>query len=182
MQFSPLLAEESPGLIVQPYWVLVSIVQFGLLFFLLQKFLWGPLVKTLASRAAKIREGLELAANAQRDREELKREIERMLADARREAASLAERSAQAAETAAAQIRAEARAEAERIRQRGRADAEQLHDQALAQLRGEVAGMVIAAASRILGAEIDPAKHRALIERSLDEAGAQLGAGDGKAN
>ena len=39
----------------------------------------------------------------------------------------------------------------------------------------QVAGMVIAAASRILSAEIDPAKHRALIERSLDEAGAELG-------
>ena len=174
MLFAP-IAEEAPALTVQPYWVLVALVQFIVLVFLLQKFLWGPITNTLATRAAKIREGLENAAAAKREREEMKQEIERLLAEARSEAAALAERSTQAAEQAANQIRTEARADAERIRQRGRADAEQLHDQALAQLRGEVAGMVIAAASRVLGAEIDAAKHRALIERSLDDAGAELG-------
>ena len=44
---APLMAEETTGLVVQPYWVLVSIVQFGILFFLLQRFLWGPITKTL---------------------------------------------------------------------------------------------------------------------------------------
>ncbi len=177
MLLSPLLAvgAAGPGLIVQPYWVLVTIVQFAILLFLLQKFLWGPVTTTLQARAAKIREGLDTAAAAKREREEMKLEVERLLTEARREAASLAERSLQAAEQAAAQIKAEARTESERIRQRAQVDATQLHDQALAQLRTEVAGMVIAAASRILGTEIDPAKHRGLIERSLDEAGTELG-------
>jgi len=169
------LAEETPGLIVQPYWVLVTIVQFAILYFLLRKFLWTPITRMLTDRAATIREGLDLVASAQRDREEMKREVERLLTEARHEAAALAERSTQAAEAAAALVRAEAKAEADRIRERGRTDAAQLHDQALAQLRAEVAGMVVAAASRILGTEIDPAKHKALIERSLDEAGDELG-------
>ena len=38
----------------------------------------------------------------------------------------------------------------------------------------EVASMVVLAASRILGREISPEQHRALIERSLDEAGQDL--------
>lgn len=86
----------------------------------------------------------------------------------------MSERAAQAAEAAAAQIRADAKAEADRTRERGRADAQQLHDQALAQLRGEVASMVVLAASRILGKEIGPEQHRALIERSMDEAASEL--------
>ena len=174
MLFAPALAEESPGLIVQPYWVLVALVQFIVLVWLLQKFLWGPISSALQTRADKIREGLLAAEAAKREREQMTAEVTRLLAEARREAATLAERSTQAAEAAAVQIKAEARTEAERIRERGRTDAQQLHDQALAQLRSEVAGMVVAATSRILGAEIDPAKHRALIERSLDEAGAEL--------
>ena len=52
--------------------------------------------------------------------------------------------------------------------------AKQLHDQALAQLRSELAGMVVLAASRVLGREVDAEQHRALIERSLDEAATQL--------
>ena len=174
MLFSSQLAEETPGLIVQPYWVLVTIVQFAILYFLLRKFLWTPVTRMLTDRSAKIREGLDLVASAQRDREEMKREVESLLTEARREAAALAERSTQATEAAGALLRAEAKAEADRIRERGRADAAALHDQALAQLRSEVAGLVIAAASRILGAEIDPARHRALIERSLAEAGDEL--------
>jgi F-type H+-transporting ATPase subunit b len=166
--------EGSGALTVHPYWVVVSIIQFLLLFYLLRRFLWGPILKTLRDRAAKIREGLALAEQAKADREHLKAEIERLLADARREAQAIADRMTQAAEGAAADIRAQARAEADRIRERGREEAKQLHDQALAQLRSELAGMVVLAASRVLGREVDPDQHRALIERSLDEAAAQL--------
>jgi F-type H+-transporting ATPase subunit b len=160
---------------VQPYWVLVAIVQFLLLFFLLQKFLWGPIQKTLQARAERIREGLLTAEAAKRERAEMKLQVEKLLAEARREAAALSERAAQAAEAAAAEIRAQAKQEGDRIRERARTDAEQLHQQALSQLRAEVASMAVLAASRILGKEVDAKAHQALIERSLDEAGVELG-------
>ena len=170
-----ILAEESTGLTVQPYWVLVAIVQFGLLFYLLQRFLWGPILRLLDARAQRIREGLEHAEAARREREQMRTEVERLLNEARREAAALSERATKAAEAAAADIRAQAKADADRIRERGRSDAEQLHEQALAELRGEVASMAVLAAGRILGREVDVNAHRALIERSLDEAGAEIG-------
>src|SRR6185436_16200151 len=112
----------------------------------------GPIARTLDSRAAKIREGLEFAEEAKAERQRMQTEVERLLGEARREATTTAERITQAAESAAAEIR----------------------DQALAQLRAEVAGMVVLAASRLLGREIDPAKHRELIEASLAEAGKEL--------
>ena len=170
-----ILAEETTGLTVQPYWVLVAIVQFLLLFFLLQRFLWGPILRTLQARADRIREGLDLAEAAKREREQMKVEVERLLNEARREAAAMSERATKAAEAAAADIRAQAKTEGDRIRERAKTDAEQLHQQALAQLRGEVAAMAVLAASRILGREVDAKAHQALIERSLDEAGAELG-------
>lgn len=176
MLFSPVLAEEAAsGLLVQPYWVLVSIVQFLLLVFLLQRFLWGPLLRTLAARATKIREGLDNAVAAKLEREQMTQQVAVLLADARREAAVLSERSTKAAEAAAADIREQARAEGDRIRERARADAEQLHRQSLAELRGEVASMAVLAASQILRREVDANAHRVLIERSIDEAGAELG-------
>jgi F-type H+-transporting ATPase subunit b len=173
--FGILLAAEGPtGLVVHPFWVVVSIVNFLVILYLLRRYLWGPILTVLANRAEKIREGLAMAEAAKAEREQLKAEVERLLADARREAQAIAERMTQAAEAAAADIRAQAKAEADRIRERGREDAKQLHDQALAQLRSELAGMVILAASRVLGREVDAEQHRALIERSLDEAAAQL--------
>jgi F-type H+-transporting ATPase subunit b len=170
-----ILAEETTGLTVQPYWVLVAIVQFLLLFYLLQRFLWGPIQRTLQARADRIREGLDLAERSKRDREQMQVEVERLLNEARREASALSERATKAAEAAAADIRAQAKAEGDRLRERAKVEAEQLHQQALAQLRGEVASMAVLAASRILGREVDAKAHQALIERSLDEAGAELG-------
>lgn len=169
------LGEEGGGaLTVHPYWVLVSIVQFLILFWLARRFLWGPIQAALQRRADQIREGLAAAEAAKRERAEMTAEVERMLTEARRDAAAIAERATKAAEDAAEQIRTEAAAESGRIRERGRADAKQLHDQALAQLRSEVAAMAVLAAGRILGKEIGPEQHRALIERSLDEAGPEL--------
>ena len=162
------------GLTVEPYWVLVAIVQFGLLFYLLQRFLWGPVTKALDARAQRIREGLDNAEAAKRERTQMQAEVERLLGDARREAAAIAERTTQAAEAAAAEIRAQAKVEGDRLRERAKTDAEQLHQQALAQLRAEVASMAVLAASRILGKEVDAKTHQALIERSLDEAGPDL--------
>jgi len=170
----PLAAEGGTALIVHPFWVLVSIVNFLVLLYLLRRFMWGPIMATLDSRAAKIREGLELTESARREREQLKQEVEKTLLEARREAGAIAERTTKAAEAAAADIRVQAKAEADRIREKGREDAQHLHDQALAQLRTEVASMVVLAASRILGKEINAEQHRALIERSLDDAGAEL--------
>ena len=170
-----ILAEETTGLTVQPYWVLVAIVQFLVLFFLLQRFLWGPIQRTLQARADRIREGLENAEAAKRERAQMQVEVERLLGDARREAAAIAERTTKAAEAAAVEIRTQAKADGDRLRERARTDAEQLHQQALAQLRSEVASMAVLAASRILGKEVDAKTHQALIERSLDEAGGELG-------
>src|SRR6266566_5154806 len=174
MLFSPALEEDVFVPTVHPFWVLVSIVNFLLTLYFMRRLLWGPITTMLASRAAKIREGLALAEQAKTEREQLKAEVERLLAEARRDAQAIAERTTKAAEAAAADIRTQAKTEADRIRERGREDAKQLHDQALAQLRSELAGMVVLAASRVLGRELDPAKHRALIEQSLDEAAPQL--------
>lgn len=175
MFFGPLAAEGEPtALVVHPFWVLVSIVNFLILLYALRAFMWGPIQRTLDSRAAKIREGLQMAEDAKAERLRMQAEVDRLLSDARREASANAERITAAAESAAGEIRDQARGEADRIREKGRADAQQLHDQALAQLRSEVAGMVVLAASRLLGREIDPAKHRELIEQSLADAGKEL--------
>src|SRR2546421_10680753 len=175
MLFSFGFAEEGGGaLTVHPYWVVVSIIQFLLLFYLLRRFFWGPILKTLRDRAEKIREGLAMAEAAKAEREKMKAEVERLLADARRDAQAIAERMTKAAEAAAADIRTQAKTEADRIRERGREDAKHLHDQALAQLRSELAGMGGLAANRGIGRELDPHEHRALIEQSLDETTPQL--------
>ena len=52
MGFAPLLAEEAPtGLVVHPFWVIVSVVNFLVILYLLRRYLWGPILTVLANRA-----------------------------------------------------------------------------------------------------------------------------------
>jgi F-type H+-transporting ATPase subunit b len=177
MLFSPFqLAEEGGTFVptVHPFWVLVSIVNFLLLLYFMRRLLWGPVMAMLEDRARRIREGLETAEAAKQERERMQQESARLIAEARREAAEIAERMSRAAEAAATEIRNEARAESERIRLRAQADVQRLQQQAMAELRGEVAALAVYAASRVLEREVDADTHRALVERSLDEAGGEL--------
>lgn len=176
MAFGLLLAEEAPptGLVVHPFWVVVSIVNFLVILFLLRRYLWTPILTVLANRAERIREGLAMAEAAQAERARAQQEADARRAEALRDAQAIADRVTKAAEAAAAEIRNQAKVEADRFRQQAREDAKQFHDQALAQLRSEVAGMVVLAASRVLGREVDAAQHRGLIESALDEAGTEI--------
>src|SRR5919201_5878996 len=115
MLFGPAAQEEVFVPTVHPFWVLVSIVNFLLLLYFMRRLLWGPITTMLADRARQIREGLALAEQAKADREKLKVEIERRLAEAARDADAVAERVTKAAEAAAAEVRAQAKAEGDRI-------------------------------------------------------------------
>src|SRR5258705_2503190 len=88
MLFAPFIAEESPtALVVHPFWVLVSIVNFLVLLYLLRRFMWGPITATLDRRAAKNPEGLEPTESAPRERGPPKPEVAKGLGRARLAAA-----------------------------------------------------------------------------------------------
>ena len=77
------LVQLDPGLYV---W---TILTFLLLFFLLTKFAWKPLLKALAEREEKIRSSLEKADEAQQKLERLGAEGEEIIGKARAEAQSI---------------------------------------------------------------------------------------------
>src|SRR5205807_10198291 len=103
------LSEEDECLTEHPYWVVVSIIQFLLLFYLLRRYLWGPILRTLQDRATRIRAGLAAAEAARAERERMAEEAERLLAQARQQAGEIADRTTKAAEAAAAEIRTQAK-------------------------------------------------------------------------
>jgi F-type H+-transporting ATPase subunit b len=163
-------------LLVRPFWVLVSIANFLLLLFVLQRTLWGPVTRVLRERAERIREGLAAAEAARRDQARAREEAEAILSKARYDAQAISERATKTAEEAAAEIVAQAKAESQRLVERARGEAEQAQRQALAELRAQVADLAVLAASRIIDREIDPATHRRLVEKTLDEAAREVGA------
>ncbi len=163
---------------IQPANLLFQIIAFLIFIWLLKRYAFGPVIRTLDARADRIRESMQTAERIERDMAETQRRNQEVLDEARREAQGIVTRSREAGDELLARAREEATAqrerELERARQQIRADTEQAKEE----LRREFADLAVMAASRIVRQELDPAKHMQLIQQTLAEASG----GDGRAS
>ncbi len=147
-----------------------QVLNFLLLLYLLNRFLFKRVFALVDERRARIARGLEEAEAAARDRELARAEREAAVADARKEAAEMVARATKMAEDARTDIVAQARAEAEKVAKRAREEIVAEKEKALGELRGHVAELALAAAGKLVGREMDAATQRRLVEDFLAEA------------
>ena len=168
-------ADTGAGLQINFFWVIVSSLNF-ILFLVLANLLFGKtLSNMLSSRRTRIAQGLRDAEQARTDRANAEKERAETLAEARREARELLERSQKVAqETRDADIAA-TKAELERLRERATADIEAEKVRAIADLRSEVADLALAAAGKVVGANMTGATQRRLVEDFLNESAGESG-------
>jgi F-type H+-transporting ATPase subunit b len=146
-----------------------QIVNFLILLFLLNRFLFKPVLRRIDERNNQLSKGLEDAAAAARDRELARAEREEALAEARKESEALVARAAKTAEATSAEILATARASAEQLTAKAREEIAAEKERALAEIRGEVADLALDAAGKLVGAEMDSPTQRRLVEQFLSE-------------
>ena len=156
------LVEVVPGLMI---WTLVA---FGITFFVLKKWAFGPIQKTIDDRRDRIRAAVDEADNARDAARDLLEQNRAILAEARSESAQIL---AEARKVADAQIqRAKDEAETERLRRledtRKQIDAET--SRAIDQIRGEVADLTLEATQRVVGKVLDSADQRRLIDEAIE--------------
>ncbi|MDX8392698.1 MAG: F0F1 ATP synthase subunit B [Mariprofundaceae bacterium] len=141
-----------------------QIVVFLTLLFLLKKLLYGPLNELMEKRSAKIAEGLAAADAGKEAKAKADAEIAQQLKDARNSAQGILS----AAEKRAAEIQEDmtnkARNEARQLVEAAHEEIEAEVNRARQELRQEVAGLAIAAAERVIDAELDGKRHAKLID------------------
>lgn len=144
-----------------------QVVNFGILLFLLQRFLYRPMLKMLDERKLRIAEGLaqaEEAAQARRDAEEwrateaakLHREADKVLLQAKTQA-----------EKMRADILAQGLAEAQRIREQTKRDLERERARVFSETQKELAGLAIFAAEKVLERSITDAETKKAAEEAV---------------
>lgn len=145
-------------------YLLVQIFNFAILFVVLRKWVYGPIVELLEKRRKTIAGGIEDARVAAEARANAEKEAEEVMAKAQQEAAQQVRDATERAEEAASGIKAEAEKDAIRIRGKATTDAELTRDQALGELRGQVTVLAIAAAQKLIGEALDEKRQHILIE------------------
>jgi len=146
-----------------------QIINFLLLLWLLNRFLFKPMMARLDERKEKIEKGLEDAEAAARDRELARAEREAAVDEARREAQAMIARANKIAEDSRSEILTQARAEAEKVTQRARDEINAEKEKAMAELRAGVADLALDAAGQLVRSEMSGATQRRLVDDFLKE-------------
>jgi F-type H+-transporting ATPase subunit b len=146
-----------------------QIINFLLILYLLNRFVFRRVLALLDERQERIAKGLEDAESAARDRELARAEREAALDEARKEAAAMIARATKIAEDSRAEIVAAARAEAEKVAARATEEITAEKQRAIAELRTQVADLALDAAGRLVKAEMNAPTQRRLVEDFLAE-------------
>jgi len=166
-----ILAAEEP-LPVLPHLgeLIVGIIAFGILLWVMYKYAVPRFEAMYSERTDAIEGGLKRAEEAQQQADRLKAQYQEQLDGLRAEAARIRDDARAEGQQIKAELRAEAEAEAARIRQRGEEQITAARDQVVRQLRGEIGGLSVQLAERIVGDSLaEPARRSATIDTFLSE-------------
>ena len=156
---------------INPYLLIAQIINFGLLAFLLARFLYRPVLNALQARTARIQESIENAEQVKQQLSRAQQDYEAQLNKARQEAAQIIAQANERAQVQAREVIANAQAEAERIRAEGQQQAQQEREQLLRGLQGQLANLVTQTASTVIGQELRDRGHDRLIQQSIADLG-----------
>jgi len=165
-------ASDAPGsglFSIDPGLSIWTWVVFGLLFVILRKFAWKPMMESVEKRENMMAKAVE---QAQKTKEELERIGEKqaeMIREARDEARSIIENGREAAQNAAGRIQEKAAAEAQESLQLAREQIILEKERALREIREQSVDLIISASEKLISGSLDDEAHRRLVEKHLGE-------------
>ena len=146
------------------FWTLVTFI---CLLALLARFAWKPLIGALETREQSIQENIDKAADDLQKAEELLREHQGLLDQARRERAEAVSEGQRDAEKLKADILDEARKQREQLLAQTQVQVDAGMRQAQGELRSVAVDLAIQAAEKLLTKNLDDATQRRLVEEYL---------------
>jgi F-type H+-transporting ATPase subunit b len=152
-----------PGLMI---WTLIA---FGLTFFVLKRYAFGPIQKAIDERRERIRKSLEDADNAREEARRLLEEHRALIGSARRDAEEILAEARRVADAQRERVKEETEADRQRRLEETRRQIEAETRRALDAIRAEVAELSLIAATKVTGKALTDDDHRRLIDEAIAE-------------
>lgn len=153
--------------------LVITVINILVLYLLLKKFLYKPVMGIIEKRNEMIESQLENARKTEQNALELKKEYETSLNEAHAESLKIMENSKARAKEEYSRIVKEADVQAEKIIDNARKTVETDRVKAVRGMEKEVAGLAMAAVSKMLGEQKDAATNQALYRQFLSQVGEQ---------
>jgi F-type H+-transporting ATPase subunit b len=168
-----LLAQEengSTGLIeVVPGLMIWTLICFAITFFVLKRYAFGPIQRTIDERRDRIRKAVEEADHAREEARQLLEEHRQLIGEAKGEAAGILAEARKVADTQRERVKHEVEEERQRRLEETRRQIEAETKRSLDQIRSEVADLTLAATARVTGKVLDAEDQRRLIDEAISE-------------
>jgi len=148
-----------------------AIISFGILYWLLNKYAFGPLFGIMEKRRQLVKEQIDGAEANRKQAEQLLEEQKQALQQARKEAHEIIELSKTTSVKQADEIVQLAKSEATRLKQDAVKEIDSEKNKAVAALRSQVAGMSVMIASKIIEKQVDEKTQEQLVDQYLKEVG-----------
>lgn len=157
--------------------LIVGGLAFLIVFFVLWKFAFPALNKTLAARSDSIQGEMEKAESARTAADEVLADYRAQLASAREDANAIIEEARTTADQLRRDLQAKAAQEAEATVARAQEEIRAERDRVFEELRGQVGEIAVELAGRVVGQSLDKKTHERLIDDYIDQVATS---GDGK--
>lgn len=144
-------------------YLIMQVLGITVLILLLRGLAYGPILRVLEERQAKIAKGLEDARQAAIARDNADADAKKILDAARQEAAKMRQEAVAQGDETRKGIVAQAEEDARQIKAAAAADAEEERNRILADLRSQVAAIAVAAANKLVGEALDEQRQHQLI-------------------
>ncbi len=149
------------------FWMTLS---FGIVFFLLRKYAWKPILNSLREREDSIADALNAARKAHEEMESLTADNEKLLAQARNERDEILKEARNAKDTIITEARTKATEEADRLTRIARENIQNEKMAAITDLKNQVANLSIEIAEKIMRSRLsDDEKHNSLVRKMMDD-------------
>jgi len=150
------------------FWTTLSFV---ILVFLLGKFAWNPILKSVNDREEGIQNALASAEKARLEMQNLNADNERILKEARAERELMMKEAREIKAKMITDAKDEAQVQANKMIEQAQAAIESEKKTAMAELKNHVAGLSVEIAEKVIREELsDKDKQLKLVESMLDEA------------
>jgi F-type H+-transporting ATPase subunit b len=149
------------------FWTLIA---FLIVFFVLKKFAWGPILSSLNQREKSIADSLESAERVKREMVQLKGENEELMQRAREERSAMLKEAKETRDKMVADAKEQARVEANKIIVEAQQAINAQKMAAITEVKNQVGKLVIEVTEKVLRRELnDPQAQEAHIKGLVDE-------------
>ena len=164
-----MLVASNPLITVIPGLMIWTLVSFAITLWVLRRYAFGPIQKLIDDRRERIRQSVEEADRAREEARSLLEEHRALIAQARSEAESILTEARKIADAQRERMREETEEDRQRRLEETNRQIQQATQQALGEIRREVANLSLLAAEKITRKTLTGDDQRRLIDEALAE-------------